>query len=72
MQSELIQAEQTVYRSAWQPITERILRMGRKGFDAGGQINLDLKAGLYELRLTIRDPKTNRTAQQTVLFQIEA
>ncbi|HSB08184.1 MAG TPA: VWA domain-containing protein [Blastocatellia bacterium] len=72
IQSELTQGEQSIYRSQWQPVAERLVRLGKKGFDAGGQINLDLKPGLYELRVTVKDPKSNRSAQQSVLFEVEA
>jgi VWFA-related protein len=71
IQSELMQGGQSVYRSGWQPVRERLVRLGKKGMEAGGRINLDLKPGLYELRVTIKDPKFNRSAGQSVLFEVE-
>jgi VWFA-related protein len=71
IQSELAQGEQTIYRSEWQPVTQRLVRVGKKGFDAGGQINLDVKPGIFELRVTVKDPKSNRSAQQSIVFEVE-
>lgn len=72
IQSELTLGEQSIYRSEWQPVADRLIRLGKKGFDTGGQINLDLAPGLYELRIMVKDPKSNRSAQQSVLFEVEA
>jgi hypothetical protein len=71
IQSELTQGGQSIYRSEWQPVRERLVRLGKKGIEAGGRINLDLKPGLYELRVTVKDPKSNRSAEQSVLFEVE-
>lgn len=71
IQSELTQGEQTIFRSDWQPVATRLVRAGKKGFDAGGQINLDLPPGLFELRVTVKDPKSKRSAQQSVVFEVE-
>lgn len=71
MQSELAQGGRSIYRSEWQPVTERLVRVGKKGFDLGGQINLDLKPGVYELKVTVKDPKSNRSAQQDIVFEVE-
>jgi VWFA-related protein len=71
VQSELSEGGQSLYKSNWQPVTDRLIRLGKKGSDLGGEINLDMKPGLYELRVTVKDPKSKRSAQQDVVFEIE-
>jgi VWFA-related protein len=71
IQSEVSEGGQSLYKSEWQPITERLIRLGKKGSDVGGEINLDVKPGLYELRITVKDPKSKRSAQQDVVFEVE-
>jgi hypothetical protein len=51
-------------------VEERVIHVGKKGFDLGGRINLDLKPGIYELHITIKDPKSPHLAQARTLFEI--
>jgi len=71
LQSEVTSDGQSIYRSNWQPVTERLIRVGKKGRDVGGRLNLDMKPGIYELRITVKDSKSNRSAQQSVVFEVE-
>jgi hypothetical protein len=71
VQSEVMEGDQPLYRSDWKPVNERLVGVSATGFDVGGQINLDIKPGIYELRITVKHRKTNRTARQTVMFEVE-
>ncbi len=72
MQTEFIQDGKSIAQSAWQPVSERQIGKDKKGLGVGGQIQLTgLKSGIYEMRVTVKDPGSKRTAQRTVAFGIE-
>jgi hypothetical protein len=71
MKVEILKGEESVYERDWQPLASRVIRQDEKGVEAGGQLALGLDAGIYELRVTIRDAKSKKTAQQTVSFEVE-
>ena len=70
-QSEVLFGEQSVYRSEWIPVAERLIGVGKAALDLGGRINLDLRPGPYELRITVKDPGSKRSAQQSAFFEVE-
>jgi len=37
------------------------MRSDRKGTEAGGQIKLGLKPGIYTMRVTVKDPNRKRS-----------
>jgi VWFA-related protein len=72
MQTEFLQDGKPIAHSPWQPLATRLVGHDAKGMEAGGQINPgNLLPGIYEMRLTIKDPQSQRTAQQTVTFGVE-
>ncbi|MEW6209556.1 MAG: VWA domain-containing protein [Acidobacteriota bacterium] len=71
MKVEILKGEESVYHRDWQPLASRMIRRDQKGAEAGGQLALGLDAGIYELRVTIRDGKSKKTAQQVVSFEVE-
>jgi VWFA-related protein len=71
IQSEIHQGEAAVYQSDWQPLRSRVVGKERKGLEIGGQLNLSLERGIYELRLTIKNIRTNQTTRQSVFFAVE-
>jgi hypothetical protein len=53
-------------------VSARLLGKDRKSIAAGEQIKLrDLQPGVYELRVAVKDPASNRIASQSVVFGVE-
>lgn len=71
MKVEILRGEESVYQTDWQPLASRLIRQDQKGMEAGGQLALVLDPGIYELRVTVKDAKSKKTAQQTVSFEVE-
>lgn len=70
IQSELAVNEKVVFESEPQPVSSRMMGNDRKGIEIGGQLNLDIEPGFYELRLAIRD-KANHEFRRAVDFLVE-
>ncbi len=71
VRSETIQEEQAIYQSDWQPLRSRLIGKEKRGLEIGGQMNLSLKPGIYELRISIRNAKSDQATRRTVLFAVE-
>lgn len=71
MRSETLQGEQVVYQSDWMPISSRAVGREKRGVEIGGQVNLSLKPGVYELRISIKNAKSDKPTQRTVIFAVE-
>jgi VWFA-related protein len=71
MQSEIIQGDAVIFKSGWQAATGRLIRQNKKGIEVGGLIELNVKPGIYELRLTVKDAKSNKTIQQSSIIGVE-
>jgi hypothetical protein len=71
VRSETIQEEQVIYQSDWQPLRSRLIGKEKRGLEIGGQMNLSLKPGIYELRISIRNAKSDQATRRTVLFAVE-
>jgi VWFA-related protein len=71
MQSEILQDENIVFKSDWQPISERMLKQGKKGLELGGMLELNLKPGIYEMRISVKDAKAKKTVQQSSIIGVE-
>jgi VWFA-related protein len=69
IQSEIAQNEKLVYESEPQPVSSRMISKDNKGIEVGGQLNLDLEPGFYELRVAIKD-KSNHEFRRTVDFMV--
>jgi VWFA-related protein len=71
IQSEFFQGGKSFSQTPWQPISPRVVGNDSKGIEISGQYKLNgLSPGIYELRVTVKDPKSNQTAQQAVTFGI--
>lgn len=69
IQSEIAQNEKLVYESEPQPVSSRVMSKDNKSIEVGGQLNLDLEPGFYELRVAIRD-KSNHEFRRSVDFLV--
>ena len=71
MQWEIADAGNVIHQTEWQPVTSRVIGRDKKGLEVGGRLALTLQTGVYELRITVMDSKSKRTAKGTVAFAIE-
>jgi hypothetical protein len=71
MRSETLQGELVVYQSDWMPVSSRAVGREKRGIEIGGQVNLSLKPGVYELRISIKIAKSDKPTQRTVIFAVE-
>ena len=69
---EVLQGGAVVYAGNWGPISPRIVRSDQTGIELGGQIRMDMAAGIYTLRVTVKDAKSNHTAEQSIDLELEA
>ncbi|HJQ70250.1 MAG TPA: VWA domain-containing protein [Blastocatellia bacterium] len=68
---EIFQGEEAIYQGEFQPLSSRLLRADKKGFEAGGQVELGkLAPGIYELRITIKESRSKQV-RQSVVFGVE-
>lgn len=72
MQVRIAQSGEAIYQSEWQPLAARIIHQGSKGMDVSGQLQLALKPGVYELRITVRSKDAKQTTERTALFKVES
>lgn len=68
---EVLQSEKSVYAGEWQPLAPRIVRSDRLGTEVGGQLKMEVEPGIYTLRVTVKDPKTNQSTAQTIDLELE-
>ena len=68
---EVLQSDAAVYEGPWQPVDSKIIRTDRLGIEIGGQIRMQMPPGIYTLRITVRDQKSNQTVQQTTDLELE-
>jgi VWFA-related protein len=71
MQSEIVQDDKVVFQSDWQPVSERMIQQGKKGLELGGILQLNVKPGIYEMRLSVKDTKAKKTLQQSSIIGVE-
>jgi VWFA-related protein len=71
LQTEIVQDEKVIYQSAWQSVSGRLIKQGKKGLELGGLVELALKPGIYEMRVRVKDSRSNKTIQQTALVGVE-
>jgi hypothetical protein len=71
--SELLLGGKPVKQEPWVPISaaEKILD-GKGWFDVDGEVDLSgFSPGVYELRVSVKDARSNQTAQRTAVFSVE-
>jgi VWFA-related protein len=71
MQTQLVQDEKVVFQSTWQPVSERLIKQGKKGLELGGILQLGLAPGLYELRINVKEAKSQKIIQQSSIIGVE-
>lgn len=71
MQIEILKDEKPVLSVPWQSITTRLLGKDEKGVTIGGQLGVGLPAGIYELRISLKDSKQKRPVNCIIPFGIE-
>lgn len=68
---EVLQADQPVYQGEWQPLSARVVRRDGMGTEIGGQIAAKMPAGVYTLRVSVKDPESKQTISQTIEFELQ-
>src|SRR4030095_7694844 len=71
MHSEIFKAGEMIHQTESQPVAARVIGDGKKGLAVGGELTLSLPRGLYELRISITNPKSKQSAERVVPFGIE-
>jgi hypothetical protein len=71
--NELYRNGKLVKQEPWHPISAEEVEEDRKGwFDLDGEVDLSgFNPGIYELRVSIKDARLNKTIQRTAVFGIE-
>jgi VWFA-related protein len=68
---EVLQSGAAVYEGPWQPVDSKIIRSDQLGIEIGGQIRMQMPPGVYTLRITLRNQKSNQTVRQTTDLELE-
>jgi len=68
---EVLQSGASVYEGSWQPVDQKIIRSDRLGKEIGGQIRMQMPPGIYTLRITVKEQKSNQTVRQTTDLELE-
>jgi hypothetical protein len=72
MQLQVLRGRESIFQSAWLPVTTRLAGQDKKGIAVYGQLDLHTVApGLYEFQITVKDARTNQTALQNTAFGVE-
>ena len=71
MQTQIADSGVVLKQGDWQQIGSRIIAKHTAGIDVGDKIKLDMKPGIYELRVSVKDEKTKHPIEQSVVFGIE-
>lgn len=71
-QSQIYQGETLVYQSNWQPASARMAGKDKKGIELSQELQLGkAKPGTYELKVMVKDKKSNQTVEANSLFKVE-
>ena len=71
MKTNFISKGNPIELAEWYPLSSRQLQETKKGTVVGGKIQLqNTKPGIYELLVSVKDAKSNRTVQRTTTFGI--
>lgn len=70
---ELFKSGRLVKEQKWLPIFDEERNLDRKGwFEVHDDMDLSgLEPGIYELRVSVKDPRLNKTIQRTAVFRVE-
>ena len=70
IQREITKSGKAIYQSRQEPVASRLIAREKKGISIGGRIQVGMEPGIYELRISVTDPKSKKTTQETVTFGI--
>lgn len=62
---EILESGKSLYDGGWQPLGPRVVRKDAIGIEIGGQLTMDLGPGVYTLRISVKNAKSKKPAQQT-------
>jgi len=72
MQIEVLQGERQIFQSQWVDAATRLVGKDRKGMLLNGQLLLNnLKPGIYELNIMLKESSSKKAVRSTVLFGVE-
>jgi VWFA-related protein len=73
LKTEVLQDGKPLKEEQWKPISAEDMSFDSKGwFDLDGEVDLGgFKSGVYELRVSIKDARLNKTIQRAAVFGVE-
>jgi hypothetical protein len=72
MQTAIHQGEQQIYQGQWQPVSSLALGKNKKEILTSANLKLNnLKPGVYELRIAVKDLKSKTPVERAILFGVE-
>jgi VWFA-related protein len=73
LRREFLQGGAPVKQEPWRPITAEEAKTDSKGwFDITGKVDLaEFKPGIYEMRISVKDNKSDVSAQRSAIFGVE-
>jgi VWFA-related protein len=73
LKTEVLQDGRPLKQEAWKPISAEDMNADSKGwFDLDGEVDLGgFKPGIYELQVSIKDARSNKTILRSAVFGIE-
>lgn len=72
MQVEVFHDQDLIYEDGLKPVAARLLGVNKKGIEVASQLILeDLPAGIYELRITVKDPRSGQKAQRARTIEVK-
>lgn len=71
MQVEIFNGQDRIYGSEWMPVSRRMIGRNKRGIEVGERIVIEnMQPGIYELRVTIEDPKSKQIAHRAMVFEV--
>ncbi len=72
MRLEFLQGGRVVRQEDWQPLSRHQVGTDTSSIAVGGQVKIaDFAPGVYELRISVKDPLSKKTVQGTALFGVD-
>ena len=72
IKTEFLLGGEPIASAPYRPLTARLLGQNTKGTIVGGEIELSgTQPGIYELLVSVKDPKAGRTVQRSAIFGID-
>jgi hypothetical protein len=71
MHLEIVESGRPIVQVPWQPISSRTISKEGMGTDIGGLMPLDIRPGVYEFHIEVKNPGSKELASQSVVFGVE-